>query len=61
MAFMFDKKRILDRYDQIVESIDLIMQWNEPISSPSEFLLSPEHVLIFDGCVMRLQVIGENI
>ncbi|GGJ83845.1 antitoxin [Parabacteroides faecis] len=61
MAFMFDKRRVLDRCDQIVESIDLIMQWSKPILSPDDFLLSPEHVLIFDGCVMRLQIIGENI
>lgn len=61
MAFMFDKRRVLDRCDQIVESIDLIMQWSKPIQSPDDFLLSPEHVLIFDGCVMRLQIIGENI
>lgn len=26
-----------------------------------DFLLSPNNVLIFDGCVMRLQIIGENI
>ena len=31
MAFMFDKRRVLDRCDQIVESIDLIMQWSKPI------------------------------
>lgn len=37
------------------------MKWSEPIQSPEDFLLSPEHVLIFDGCVMRLQIIGENI
>lgn len=61
MAFMFDKKRILDRCDQIVELIDLIIQWSGSIQSGSDFLLSPEHVLIFDGCIMRLQIIGENI
>lgn len=61
MAFTFDKGRVLDRCEQIVESIDLIMQWSEPIQSPEDFLLSPERVLIFDGCVMRLQIIGENV
>lgn len=29
MAYMFDKRRVLDRCDQIVESIDLIMQWSK--------------------------------
>lgn len=61
MEFMFDKGRILDRCDQIVESIDLIIKWSASIQVPEDFLLSPEHVLIFDGCVMRLQIIGENI
>lgn len=61
MAFMFDKGKVLDRCDLVVESIDLIMQWSKSIRSSGEFLLSPESVLIFDGCVMRLQVIGENI
>lgn len=58
---MFDRGRVLDRCEQIVESIDLIMQWSNSIQSAEDFLLSPEHVLIFDGCVMRLQIIGENI
>lgn len=61
MAFMFDKRRVLDRCDQIVESIDLIMQWSKSIQIPNDFLLSPEQVLIFDGCIMRLQIIGESI
>lgn len=61
MVFMFDKKRVLDRCDQIVESIDLIMQWSKSIQIPNDFLLSPEQVLIFDGCIMRLQIIGESI
>ncbi|WP_455640926.1 HepT-like ribonuclease domain-containing protein [Parabacteroides sp.] len=58
---MFDKERVLERCDLIIESIDLIMQWSESIQLPNDFLRSPESVLIFDGCVMRLQVIGENI
>lgn len=58
---MFDKERIVDRCEQIVESIDLITMWSEPIHTAEDFLLSPERVLIFDGCIMRLQTIGENI
>ena len=60
MESTFDKASILDRCYQILESIDLILAWSEPIDSPEDFLLSPGNVLIFDGCVMRLQVIGEN-
>ena len=51
----------MDRCEQIVESIDLIMMWSEPIQKPEDFLLSSERVLIFDGCIMRIQTIGENI
>ena len=58
---MFDNGKILDRCEQIVESIDLIMTWSEPIQKPVDFLLSSERVLIFDGCIMRIQTIGENI
>ena len=58
---MFDNGKILDRCEQIVESIDLIMMWSEPIQKPEDFLLSSERVLIFDGCIMRIQTIGENI
>ena len=58
---MFDKNRIIDRCDQVVESIDLILHWSEAINTPEEFLLSPDSVLVFDGCVMRLQIIGESI
>ena len=58
---MSDNGKILDRCEQIVESIDLIMTWSEPIKKHEDFLLSSERVLIFDGCIMRLQTIGENI
>ena len=58
---MFDKNRIIDRCEQVVESIDLILHWSEAINTPEEFLLSPDSVLVFDGCVMRLQIIGESI
>ena len=58
---MLDKNRIIDRCEQVVESIDLILHWSEAINTPEEFLLSPDSVLVFDGCVMRLQIIGESI
>ena len=38
---MFDKNRIIDRCEQVVESIDLILHWSEAINTPEEFLLSP--------------------
>ena len=41
---MFDKNRIIDRCEQVVESIDLILHWSEAINTPEEFLLSPDSV-----------------
>lgn len=37
---MFDKGRVLDRCELVIESINLIMQWSESIQLPGDFLLS---------------------
>ena len=50
-----------DRLEQIKESIDLIISRCENIHSANEFLFSPDNVMKFDSCVMRLQAIGEQI
>ena len=50
-----------DRLEQIQESIELIVSRCEDIQDANEFLLSPDNVMKFDSCVMRLQAIGENI
>ena len=50
-----------DRLEQIQESIELIVSRCEDIQDANEFLLSPDNVLKFDSCVMRLQAIGEQI
>lgn len=50
-----------DRLEQIVESIDLVIERCENIHTANEFLLSPDNVMKFDSCVMRLQAIGEQI
>ena len=52
---------VKDRLEQISESIDLIISRCENIHSENEFLLSPDNVMKFDSCVMRLQAIGEQI
>ena len=53
---MFDKNRIIDRCEQVVESIDLILHWSEAINTPEEFLLSPDSVwyLTDVSCVFKL-------
>lgn len=52
---------IKDRLEQIAESIELILARCENINAANEFLLSPENMMKFDSCVMRLQAIGEQI
>lgn len=52
---------VKDRLEQIRESIDLIISRCENIHIANEFLLSPDSVMKFDSCVMRLQAIGEQI
>ena len=52
---------IKDRLEQIQESIELIVSRCEVIHEANEFLLSPDNVMKFDSCVMRLQAIGEQI
>ena len=50
-----------ERLREIIESIDLIQVWSQDISSAQEFLLSQTKMMVFNACVMRLQVIGEHV
>lgn len=52
---------VKDRLEQIAESIELVISRCENIHEANEFLLSPENMMKFDSCVMRLQAIGEQI
>ncbi len=52
---------ILDRLNEILESIELIEEWSSFASQASDFMMSPHGVMAFNACVMRLQVIGENV
>ena len=50
-----------ERLLEIIESIDLITSWSEKIHQPIDFLTTPQNVMAFNACVMRLQVIGEHV
>lgn len=50
-----------DWLEQIIESIELNISICENINDANEFLLSPDNMMRFDSCVMRLQAIGEQI
>lgn len=52
---------VKDRLEQIAESIELVISRCENIHEANEFLLSPDNMMKFDSCVMRLQAIGEQI
>ena len=52
---------IQDRLQQIYEAIGLIIKRCEHINYPDDVLLSPDNMMIFDSCVMRLQTIGEQV
>ena len=52
---------ILDRLNEILESVELIEGWSSFASQASDFMMSPHGVMAFNACVMRLQVIGENV
>ena len=52
---------IKERLEEIIESIDLIQLWSQDIPTAQDFLLSYSKVMVFNACVMRLQVIGEHV
>lgn len=52
---------IRDRLDSILESINLIQEWSKNRKSVHDFMVTPTGVMAFNACVMRLQVIGEQV
>jgi uncharacterized protein with HEPN domain len=55
-----DTLGIRDRLEEILESIDLIQEWSKGMTQLHDFMISPNRVMAFNACVMRLQVIGEQ-
>ena len=56
-----DTLGIRDRLEEILESIDLIQEWSKGMTQLHDFMISPNRVMAFNACVMRLQVIGEHV
>lgn len=52
---------VKDRLEQIAESIELVISRCENIHEANDFLLSPDNMMKFDSCVMRLQTIGDRL
>ena len=62
MPFMYsDELGIKDRLEDILESINLIQEWSKGMTELHDFMISPNRVMAFNACVMRLQVIGEHV
>lgn len=58
---MFDKERIQSLLNRIEDSILLIQTKSEPISTPEDFLLTPDGMFILSGICMQLIFIGESV
>ena len=58
---MFDKERIKSLLDRIENSILLIQTKSGQISSPDDFLLSPDGMFLLSGICMQLIFIGESV
>lgn len=52
---------IIDKLQEIKESIVLIEEWSRNVASADDFMVSPTKYMAFNACVMRLQVIGEHV
>ena len=52
---------IHDRLDSILESINLIQEWSKDRKTVHDFMVTSTGVMAFNACVMRLQVIGEQV
>ena len=52
---------IHDRLEEILESINLILEWTAERKTVDDFMTSSTGMMAFNACVMRLQVIGEHV
>lgn len=55
------KEEIIDKLNQILESIDIIQVRCKEYHSVNDFLQTPWGMTVLDACIMRIQVIGETI
>lgn len=55
------KEELIDKLNQISESIDIIQKRREGFHTVDDCLKSMFGMTILDACIMRIQVIGEMI
>lgn len=56
-----NQSTIHDRLEDILDCINLIQEWSNGRTTVDDFMKSSTGVMAFNACVMRFQVIGENI
>ena len=55
------KEEIIDKLNQIVESIEVIQQRSRGFQTVDDCLMSMFGMTVLDACIMRIQVVGEII
>ena len=55
------KEEIIDKLNQIVESIEVIQQRSRGFQTVDDCLMSMFGMTVLDACIMRIQVLGETI
>lgn len=55
------KEEIIDKLEQISESIEIIQERCKDYHTLNDFLGTPWGMTVMEACIMRLQVIGETI
>lgn len=55
------REEIVDKIDQILESIKVVEERCKGYSDVEDLLQTPWGMTVLDACIMRLQVIGEMI
>lgn len=58
---MYKDNSLVNRLEEILESIQLIKEWSEGRNTVADYMTSSTGVMVFNACVMRLQVIGEHV
>ena len=55
------EEEIVDSLDLIVESARMVQERFAGVGAPEDFVRTPEGVTLLDAITMRLQVIGESV
>lgn len=54
------KEEVINRLEQIVESIDVLLERNKEITSVEDYWSTPWGMTLLDANLMRIQFIGET-